>query len=108
MALHAETITLIHVEHGEPDDSGVASETTTETEIAGCNVQPVGTQETIGEVEPVTGRWRVSTRAGEVHDEILVSDRVRYRGEVLEILGYPQHYRSVRPHTEFTIYRTGG
>lgn len=104
--LHADTVTVLQVTNGPPDASGVASQTTKPVVLERCHVTPVGTEETIGETEPVTGRWRVSTH--EPADWIRARDTVEWNGKPYPIKGRPQTYWGARPHTEFIIYETRG
>ena len=87
--LHGETITVRRVVLGGPDASGVPTRPVTETLWAGCNVQPVGTSESVGAVQVVTGRFRVS---GPTAEWISAQDELVHRGRILRIEGDPQTF----------------
>jgi hypothetical protein len=108
VALHTETVVVEQVALGRPNADGVAPKTTTLITIEGCNVQPVGTEESLGDAEPITGRWRVSTAVNDPHDEIRARDVVKWRGGSYEVRGRVQTFHAIRPHTEFIISETRG
>lgn len=96
--LHGETVLVRRVTLGDPDASGVPAETVTETPWAGCNVQPVGTSESVGAAQVVTGRYRVS---GPTAEWITAQDELIHRGAALRIEGEPQTFiGGVLDHTE--------
>lgn len=87
--LHGQTVTVRRVTLGEPDAHGVPSETVTETPWPGCNVQPVGTSESVGAAQVVTGRFRVS---GPPAEWITAQDELIHQGRTLRIEGDPQTF----------------
>lgn len=111
MALHKEEVT-VHQAATSTDDTDSRGNPIiipgVDIELAGCNVQPVGTEETIGDPTPVTSRWRVSTSKGDLHDEIREHDTVTWRGRDFDVLGDVQTWYGIRAHTEFIIKRTEG
>lgn len=107
MALHDQRIVVQQVKNGDPV-GGISVPTTTNITIDDCNVQPVGTAESIGQPEPITSRWRVSTDVDDPHDEIRPQDTVLWNGGEFEVQGEVQTFYAIRPHTEFIITRTGG
>lgn len=104
--LHNETITVRHRTRSGKDASFVPTATLTDTVIDRCNVQPVGTNESVGEPQPITSRWRVAT--SDPQDWISANDAVTWRGDQYEVLGRPQTFWAIKPHTEFIIFRTEG
>lgn len=111
MALHKETVTVHQAATSteETDDRGNPIVTPGKTIVlTGCNVQPVGTDESIGDPAPVTSRWRVSTRKGDVRDDITEHDTVTWRGAPYSVLGRPQTWYGIRAHTEIIITTTEG
>jgi hypothetical protein len=104
--LHTDTVTVLVTTYGEPVE-GIPSESTERRVIDEVNVQPVGTNESIGEPGgPVTSRWRVSTTS--LADWVSDHDHVEWNGETFEVLGRPQTFRHGIPHTEFIITETRG
>lgn len=99
--LHRETLTVLVVTTGEPDDDGVPTEDVVERAVPGWNVQPVGTNESLGDAEVVTGRWRAS---GPLTEWLQAGDRLRWRGTAYRVDGEPQHYRGGSlDHTEVVL-----
>lgn len=92
MLLHPDSVTLVYVKHGAPDEDGVPTSTTTRMDILACNVQPVdGSEVAAPDMETVTIRWRVSTAspgASSVH----VGDRVEWAGTSYRVDEEPLHY----------------
>jgi hypothetical protein len=111
VALHQETV-VVHqaaVDSGKSDDNGRPIITPgADIELVRCNVQPITSDEVVGNQNPVTSKWRVSTHRGDVHDEITKDATVTWRGDEYTVLGQPGSFHAVRPHTEFTIERTEG
>lgn len=96
--LHDETVTVRRVTLGAPDGSGVPTETVTETPWEGCNVQPVGTAESVGAAQVVTDRYRFS---GPTADWITAQDELIHNGITYHIEGKPQTFGSgALDHTE--------
>jgi hypothetical protein len=48
-ALSVDTVTIVHVEEGPPDDHGVPVETTTRTVVDGCSILPVSASPSAGD-----------------------------------------------------------
>ena len=88
-SLHGETVVVRRVTLGAPDASGVPVETVTETPWEGCNVQPVGTSESVGAAQVVAGRFRVS---GPPAEWITAQDELIHQGRTLRIEGDPQTF----------------
>lgn len=109
MALHQETV-VVHQPRTESDESDAKGNAiiipARDIVLERCNVQPAGTDETIGSDEPVTGRYRVSTYKGDVHEELTEDDTVTWRGDEYTVLGRPGSFHGIRRHTEFVIERT--
>ncbi|MBM6622667.1 hypothetical protein JTF08_13710 [Micrococcaceae bacterium RIT802] len=107
MDLHHETIQLVTTTQGLPDADGIP--TTVETPgnpYGGYNVQPVGTTESLGGLNVITGRWRVS---GPLLTAAKAGDSILWRGTTYPIEGEPQHYMSgALDHTELIIKRQEG
>lgn len=100
--LHQESVDVLTTTYGGPGPDGVPLQTRVETQLPGCNVQPVGTTESLGGQHVVTGRWRVSTDAPAPW--VQAGSFVRWRGEEYPIEGEPQHFiGGVLDHTEFII-----
>lgn len=107
MPLETETVTVHQRKSGKPV-GGIAPVTTVDIVIAGCDVDPAGTTETLGNATPVTDRYKVITGTGDVQEAVTESDKVTWRGKEYAVLGEPQHYYDVLPHTEFLIVRVKG
>lgn len=108
---HAETITLVTVATGLPDENGVPTKVTTSRDIPGCNVQPYVTRggiEVVTDQDLVTDRYQVSCPLGSGIESV---DRIVWRGTTYEVWGKPQDYITGigrLDHTEFYMTRFEG
>lgn len=107
MPLGTETVTVLRQTSGKPV-GGIAPVVTTRVVITGCDVDVVGTEETIGSDNPVTDRYKVITATGDIREDVEEQDRVEWRGKTWSVLGEPGHFYGVLEHTEFTIVRVKG
>lgn len=101
--LHTETLTVSTSSQGGPDADGVPARVEGPSIVlAGCNVQPVSTVQATDGGLHVTTTYRVS--APGVDWQIAAGERVTWRqpGEWF-VVGDPQQFTAVLPHTEFTI-----
>lgn len=99
--IHAESLTVSRITSGKPDANGRATETEVKHELDGYSVEPVGSQESVGDEKVITSRWRVS---GPPTDVVREHDTVTWRGEKFEVDGKPQTFGSVLSHTEFYLH----
>lgn len=99
--MHSQSLTVQHVEVGEPNADGVAQTTTVPIVLEGYSVQPVGSTETDGAEKVVTSRWRAS---GPVTDSVREFDTVEWNGDLYDVEGNPRTYTGgVFDHTEFFL-----
>lgn len=106
--LHNESL-VIHQDTGPglPDADGVATRVIDSKPLAGCNVQQVGTNESLGSEHVVTNRLRVSTDFPA--EWVQEGDTATWRGTEYAIEGKPQtFYSGVLDHTEFIIRTSKG
>ena len=84
--LHDDTVTIIRVTSGEPDENGVPTETTVEAPWAGVNVQQLTAKDLAdaGRDTRVT-TWRVSGPPALVDG----GDQIRWRGNTYRVDGEP-------------------
>lgn len=107
MPLGTETVVVLRETSGKPV-GGIAPVVTIRVVIEGCDVDVVGTEETLGSDNPVTDRYRVITATGDIREDVEEHDRVEWRGKTWEVLGEPGHLYGVLPHSEFVIARVKG
>lgn len=106
--LHHEELD-VHQDQGPglPDANGVPTRVIATTPLYGCNVQQVGTTESVGSEHVVTDRRRVST--DEPAEWVQEGDTVTWRGIEYAIEGIPQTFHGgVLDHTEFIIRTSKG
>lgn len=110
--LHRETVVVLVVTPGEPDDDGVPAATTAPVTLTGCNVQPQSTTEVRDNSLQVATSYRVSApglglglKPGSVVQWRLTTPAATWRIE-----GDVEEFAATRilDHTEFTITRHGG
>lgn len=106
--LHTEDLLIHHpTGPGLPDANGIPVNGETTRLLEGCNVQQVGTTESVGSEHVVTDRRRVSTE--EPAEWVSEGDTVTWRGKTYAIEGQPQtFYGGVLDHTEFIIRTSKG
>lgn len=77
----------------------------TETVVTGCSVQPLGSEEQLGDRDTVMSRWQLWAPAD---IPLTATSRVRHDGHVFEIDGEPQTWPGVdgRPHHVTAILKT--
>lgn len=101
--LHRETVIVASATTGDkPGPTGTPVRTTVDRTIEGCNVQQVGTTESLGSQELVTSRYRVS--CGDLHEWVKQGDHVKFgwSGDEFTVEGRPAHFRGgALDHTEF-------
>lgn len=105
--LHEETLTLVKVTEGEPDDSGVPTTDKVSYRLDGYSVQQLDTSEDTTGGERVTTRYRVS---GPVPDPLpAAQDRITWRDGSYRIDGRPNVFGAgALPHVEFVIIERKG
>ncbi len=102
--LHSETITVVTVTEGEPDEWGEPTTEEVPHDYHGYNVQPVGTTESIGDQTVITRRHRIS---GPPVPGINQATLIRWRGDDYEIEGEDQEFVSgALDHMELIISRS--
>lgn len=103
--LHREDVTVDSTTTSpRPGPDGLPTRTTEPRVIPGCNVQQVGTSESVGAQEMVTDRYRVSCT--ELHEWVRQGDPVHlgWSSDVFTVEGRPAHFRGgALDHTEFII-----
>lgn len=107
MALHGASVTVHHATgRSKPDGRGNSVPVVEDIELDRCNVQPVDSTEV--DEGPTTLRLRITTAAGDPHDEISPADSVTIPGRsgAFEVYGDVLTYQHIRPHTEFYVKRT--
>lgn len=104
--IHAQSLVLVRVTTGPPDADGRATESAQKIPLDGYSVQPVGSQESVGDQKVITSRWRAS---GPVTDRVRDHDTVIWNGVSYQVDGAPQTYTGgTLDHTEFFLTTAKG
>lgn len=103
-----DTITVVHRTAGTPDNLGVPAKIETRRQVAGCSVQPLGTDELLSDVDRVITRWKLYAPAATA---LTTADAVESNGLLYEVDGDPQVWsdtRGVPHHLECLLRRATG
>lgn len=107
--LHDDTVTIEATTSGRPDADGVPTETTTETEWAGVNVQQIKAEYLTDDDRATSRTWyRVSGPPAPV--ELDTADRIKWRGITYRIDGEPDTRTGTGriEHTSLRMYYAQG
>lgn len=106
--LARQTVTVVTRTRVGEDELGNDRYDDVETVVPGCAVQPLTTDEQVGDRDTVTSRWQLWAPAG---TPLAATSRVRYDGHTFEVDGEPQTWPGISggPHhvTAFLVTWTG-